>query len=412
MIFRWMITLATVTSTRGLVLVTRRVVWMSSSLETVLKTRGVTVFTTKGCPHCQRAKRYLREHGVSYSEVDVRESRKALTAMSGATSVPQVYVATELVGGADQLESSIRDGSLDALLEQFGITKGFAVVEESDAPPFVPGLALNDIDTLDVAAELQQRALELVDAYVTDSGVDYRGMRGSAAFRSFVSATVDLRRLERLDALDDAFWINLYNALVLHANVVLGPPADDPAARAEFFGRDARYIVGPTELTLDDIEHGILRRSPPEDPRAILDEDRRKFLGLDSKPAFDCRIHFALNCGARSCPPIKIFSSDTLEEDLALAGRAFVEAETYVLGNDIELSRLFLWYRRDFTDAADDDDRSLVAAIRTLLPEDNSSLGKQLDALLAQDKLRVRFRSYDWSQNSAERPQVGSADPI
>lgn len=44
----------------------------------------------------------------------------------------------------------------------------------------------------------------------------------------------------------------------------------------------------------------------------------------------DPRIHFALVCGAKSCPPIKLYSPDTLEEGLAAAAEAFIAADVEV----------------------------------------------------------------------------------
>lgn len=44
----------------------------------------------------------------------------------------------------------------------------------------------------------------------------------------------------------------------------------------------------------------------------------------------DPRIHFALVCGAKSCPPIKLYSSDTLQEALTGAAEAFCASEVIV----------------------------------------------------------------------------------
>ena len=69
-------------------------------------------------------------------------------------------------------------------------------------------------------------------------------------------ATLDEAECAALD--DDAFWINVYNALVMHATVVIGGPANTPDARTAFFSgaTGAAYDVGGHRLSLDDIEHG------------------------------------------------------------------------------------------------------------------------------------------------------------
>lgn len=338
----------------------------------------VTVFSTRGCPYCNRAKSDLRELNVPYSVVDVQDSREALAALSGKTSVPQIYVDGERLGGADDLRAAIADGSFSEMIS------GLDLKAEEDESYLVPeGRALNDLNQLDLAATLQERALDLVDAHVSESGVDYAGMKKSQTFGDFVSAAGALRQLSRLDDLDDAFYINLYNAMVLHANAVLGPPGDKEE-RQIFFSQDAKYVVGPIELTLDEIEHGILRRS--KDPWRALDDKKAKIVGLDSKPPFDNRIHFALNCGAKSCPPIKIFRSESLDHDLALAAQAFIEAETRVDPDAVRLSKLLDWYGDDFGD-------DLIASLVSLLPP-GSKLAEELRD--ARDR-RIVFNEYDWT---------------
>ncbi len=64
----------------------------------------------------------------------------------------------------------------------------------------------------------------------------------------------------------------------------------------------------------------------------------------------DPRIHFVLNCGARSCPQIAIYSSTNLEKALNMATTSYCNAEVdIVLENaEVRLSKLFLWYKNDF----------------------------------------------------------------
>jgi hypothetical protein len=64
----------------------------------------------------------------------------------------------------------------------------------------------------------------------------------------------------------------------------------------------------------------------------------------------DPRIHFALNCGARSCPQIAIFSSTNIEKALNMATTSYCNSEVDILPeqSEVHLSKLFLWYRNDF----------------------------------------------------------------
>ena len=69
--------------------------------------KRVTLFTKPGCPHCARAKAALKDHHYTYEEIvlgDSGISYSSLTAVTGAGTVPQVYVDGEHVGTADDLE--------------------------------------------------------------------------------------------------------------------------------------------------------------------------------------------------------------------------------------------------------------------------------------------------------------------
>jgi hypothetical protein len=64
----------------------------------------------------------------------------------------------------------------------------------------------------------------------------------------------------------------------------------------------------------------------------------------------DYRIHFALNCGAKSCPPIAFYTADNIEQQLETATLSFLDNETDYLEEkkEVHISRLFLWFLSDF----------------------------------------------------------------
>jgi len=69
--------------------------------------KRVSLFTKPGCPHCARAKKALTENRYDYEEIvlgDKGITYSSLAAVTGAGTVPQVYIEGELVGGADDLE--------------------------------------------------------------------------------------------------------------------------------------------------------------------------------------------------------------------------------------------------------------------------------------------------------------------
>ena len=74
----------------------------------------VTLFTREGCPHCARAKKALGERGYPYEEIVIGRdvTTRTLRAVSGAGTVPQVFIGGKLVGSADDLDAYLK--KLDA----------------------------------------------------------------------------------------------------------------------------------------------------------------------------------------------------------------------------------------------------------------------------------------------------------
>jgi hypothetical protein len=146
-----------------------------------------------------------------------------------------------------------------------------------------------------------------------------------------------------------AFWLNVYNALVIHA-VLTFELRETVKELPRLFAR-VRYRLGAETFTLDDIEHGVLRGNRGHPAKPLLPQlwlwDRRRRHVLEE---LDPRRHFALNCGARSCPPIRCYEALELDAQLDMATRSFVQQDVD-LDHDrrtVRLSRLFSWYRRDF----------------------------------------------------------------
>ena len=66
---------------------------------------SITLFTRAGCPHCARAKDLLDERGWFYEEIALQGdvTMDSVHAVSGRTTVPQIYMDGEHIGGADEL---------------------------------------------------------------------------------------------------------------------------------------------------------------------------------------------------------------------------------------------------------------------------------------------------------------------
>jgi glutaredoxin 3 len=80
----------------------------------------VVIYSTGWCPYCIRARQLLKNKGVEFEEIDVDarpEARTEMTARSGRTSVPQIFIGATHVGGCDDLHALEASGRLDTLLK-------------------------------------------------------------------------------------------------------------------------------------------------------------------------------------------------------------------------------------------------------------------------------------------------------
>jgi len=80
----------------------------------------VELYTTMFCPYCARARALLERKGVDYTEFDIIEEPQRRDEMirraGGRTSVPQIFIDGEHIGGSDELVALDRAGELDAIL--------------------------------------------------------------------------------------------------------------------------------------------------------------------------------------------------------------------------------------------------------------------------------------------------------
>ena len=83
----------------------------------------VEIYSTLFCPYCARAKSLLEKKGAAYHEMDVIEDegrRAEMRVRSRRTTVPQIFINGQHIGGSDELAALEQQGKLDALLAQPG----------------------------------------------------------------------------------------------------------------------------------------------------------------------------------------------------------------------------------------------------------------------------------------------------
>jgi hypothetical protein len=272
------------------------------------------------------------------------------------------------------------------------------------SPRLIEPIMLNEADAAPLAVSLSQLAEDLrtrlagliaAHADATTGFVDYCRLARSAEWRAVVETTGGLAgaRAEELATPDEqiAFWANLYNALIVHAIVALD--IREGVSEVHEFFRRIRYVVGGQAFSLIDIEHGVLRQNRPSrnqpDP-VFAPEDRRRAWMV---ARFDPRVHFALMCGTRSCPPIRAYRAERLEAQLDLATRGFVNADVEVdpARSTLRLSRLFYWYAADFG-----------ALVPWLLRHLDPGPGREWLAANV-SATTLEYRAYDWALNDRGR---------
>lgn len=208
---------------------------------------------------------------------------------------------------------------------------------------------------------------------------DYAGMkREEAALDRYLAAlgAADIPSLSG-DELA-ALFINAYNAYTVKTILNRVSPEGDFGIESirdieDVFGVTA-HTVGGHALSLDDMEHGVLR------------------------PIFrDPRVHFAVNCASLSCPPLPehAFTGDGLEEQLEAATARTLGDRDYVRAEDgtVVLTRILDWFGDDFTDPGN---RGAEASVARFAARYNAEARTLLDT---NDSAPVRFLDYDWNLN-------------
>jgi hypothetical protein len=177
-----------------------------------------------------------------------------------------------------------------------------------------------------------------------------------------------------------AFWLNVYNAA---AQLLVQREPELYESRLRFFRAEA-VTVADEALTLDDVEHGLLRGKSKYGlgyvPRLLRSGFERRHTLADPDP----RIHFALNCAAASCPPILAYSAD-VDAELDLAARGYLDAtvEYDADADRVAVPRVCQWFRGDFGGPA---------GVRDML--------REYEVIPADAEPSVDYLDWNWSRDT------------
>ncbi len=173
-----------------------------------------------------------------------------------------------------------------------------------------------------------------------------------------------------------AFYINAYNSATIKLILMHYPDIDSIRDIGGLFSGpfSKKFIELEGETySLDNIEHDILR------------------------PEFrDARIHFAVNCASKSCPPLydAPYTGADIDRQLDLVTRNFINnpERTWLEGDTLHVTRIMDWYREDF-----EREGGILGFVKQYA---EGGLLKRLRAL--GDDVEIEFQDYDWSLNDVE----------
>jgi hypothetical protein len=213
---------------------------------------------------------------------------------------------------------------------------------------------------------------ELLRDHVENGVVDYQGFKNEEAKLDRylkILEGVDTNRLAPNDQF--AFYINAYNAWTIKLILSDYPGIKSIKDLGSVFRSPWKKKISRIDgevLTLDNIEHDILR------------------------PRFkDPRVHFAVNCASKGCPPLRSepYEGRILNQQLDEMTRAFINQPEMnrLEGHDLYVSSIFKWFSKDF-------DKDIIGFFLKYAEEE---LKKRLVA--NKEKIKIKYLDYDWSLN-------------
>jgi hypothetical protein len=215
---------------------------------------------------------------------------------------------------------------------------------------------------------------ELLSKHVKNGVVNYAGFKADENHLDQylkILEQVDPERLPRDEQF--AFFINAYNAGTIKL-ILTGYPGvksiKDLGSLLQSPWKKEMVRIHGNIFTLDHIEHDILR------------------------PRFrDARVHFAINCAAKSCPPLlsEPYRGEVLDAQLTRATADFLNqrANSRLEGDQLWVSSIFKWFAEDFN----------KDVVGFYLKYAQGDLKQKLEA--GRDRIEVKYMDYDWSLNGA-----------
>ncbi len=281
------------------------------------------------------------------------------------------------------------------LLQRLAVWQGLVVLVASAVISVTVANAAPGLDALYAPYKniLQQHLREkslpgggLVSAFDYQAAVDNPHTKKLLQRQRKALADFNLDRLEgKYEAI--AFWLNAYNFFMI-AHILEERPGGELVNSVWDYGgrynpfqdnifQRRLFTVGGRRYSLDQIEKDIL----------LGDEYRQK--GWK-----EARVHFAVNCAAVGCPPLRAEPYTANNVDALLTENTHralnTECHMHIEDDKLHLSEIFDWYQQDFIQEA--------GSVRGFLKRyTDKKRHRQID-----NARRIRYIEYDWSLNRPE----------
>ncbi len=213
---------------------------------------------------------------------------------------------------------------------------------------------------------------DLLKKYVKDGVVDYAGFKKDESRLDAYLKVLEELNIGTLDRdAQFAFYVNAYNAWTIKLILSGYPGVESIKDLGSVFKSPWKKKIVRIDgdlVTLDHVEHEILR------------------------PRFkDARVHFAINCASKGCPPLftEPYQGDILGQQLDAVTDAFLNDPDYnrLDGNTLYVSRIFKWFKEDFN-------KDIVGFF---LKYAKGPLKEGLEA--GKGSIKIKYLDYDWSLN-------------
>ncbi len=222
---------------------------------------------------------------------------------------------------------------------------------------------------------------QVLSTYVDARGrVDYAGIKESGALDGYLAdvaaAALPASQDERI-----ALWVNAYNALTIDMIADEWPVGSIRDLDGGKVWDTRKFTVAGEQLSLNDIEHGKLR------------------------PLTDGRIHAAVNCASRGCPPLQrtAFQGASLDSQLDAAAESWAAGNAVVIdrdANSVRFSKIFDWYADDFAVDGDPEPAGLSGKKAEAANWVAAHADPDTAAWLRAGGYSADWNRYDWSVNA------------